>query len=135
MSTCYTHGTIFMTSTPSTKLTDKLHTVMNFLVFTCWYEVINFRNVLLLSMSTVTDEVHIGYLLFYITLHSEVQLSAHGESHYLYHYMQTLPTVCPFSSLAPKFILQHPLKFIYLSIDLQVRIHTSGVVNVVVPKG
>jgi len=44
-----------MTSTPSTKLTDKLHTVMNFLVFNYWYEVINFQNVLPLSVSAVTD--------------------------------------------------------------------------------
>ena len=37
-----------------------------------------------------------------------------------------LPTVSPVSSLVPKFILHHPLKFIYLSIDLLVTIHTSG---------
>ena len=37
-----------------------------------------------------------------------------------------LPTCCPVLSLVPKFILHHPLKFIYLSIDLLVRIHTSG---------
>jgi len=54
--------------------------------------------------------------LFYITVRSELLLPARSESHYLYHYMQTLPTGCPASSLAPKFILQHPLKFICLSI-------------------
>ena len=37
-----------------------------------------------------------------------------------------LPTGCSVSSLVPKFILHHPLEFIYLSIDLLVRIHTSG---------
>jgi len=37
-----------------------------------------------------------------------------------------LPTCSPVSSLVPKFILHHPLQFIYISIDLLVRIHTSG---------
>jgi len=37
-----------------------------------------------------------------------------------------LPTGCPVSSLVPKLILYRPLKFIYLSIDLLERIHTSG---------
>jgi len=37
-----------------------------------------------------------------------------------------LPTDYTVSSLVQKYMLNHPLKFIYLSIDLLVRIHTSG---------
>jgi hypothetical protein len=127
MSTCYTHDTLFMISTPSTTLTDKLHNMMNFLVLIYWYKVINLRNVL--PLVNVCCSRLTSYRLFYCstTLHNlncNVLLAVNHTICIIKNTQWGKPACWPVSSLVPCHILKHRLKIIYLPTYIYVYIDT-----------